>query len=276
MHFTQAELKEIHDGLITLFGKKDSDIDSLEGSPNSDDTVVIMHNNINKKTTVGALVGHDIPLATVATSGSYTDLLNKPSIPAEQVNADWNATQGKAKILNKPDIPAEQVNSNWDETNSSKKSFIQNKPDLSIFEVSYIPYTGTVTENYIAEYSKLQKNRTYPSICHTVILQPLASHAINYDLTEYIKYYLSILNNSEQSIIKLEFIAYWDDSHNTFINVASIGSNVTYYGKLKQLTSTEYQVNSTKSVETRCRITMTSTEDSVSILCECLGGKVNM
>ena len=44
-------------------------------------------------------------LAKVATSGSYKDLNDKPTIPAEQVNADWNATSGKAQILNKPTIP---------------------------------------------------------------------------------------------------------------------------------------------------------------------------
>ena len=44
-------------------------------------------------------------LAKVATSGSYNDLSDKPTIPAEQVNADWNATSGKAQILNKPTIP---------------------------------------------------------------------------------------------------------------------------------------------------------------------------
>lgn len=43
-------------------------------------------------------------LATVATSGSYNDLTNKPTIPAAQVNSDWNATTGVAKILNKPTL----------------------------------------------------------------------------------------------------------------------------------------------------------------------------
>lgn len=41
-------------------------------------------------------------LATVATSGSYNDLSNKPTIPAAQVNSDWNASSGVAEILNKP------------------------------------------------------------------------------------------------------------------------------------------------------------------------------
>lgn len=52
----------------------------------------------------GATAVQPDDLATVATTGSYNDLLNKPSIPAEQVNSDWNATSGKAKILNKPNL----------------------------------------------------------------------------------------------------------------------------------------------------------------------------
>ena len=47
----------------------------------------------------------EITLATVATSGSYDDLSDKPTIPAAQVNSDWDATSGVAQILNKPTIP---------------------------------------------------------------------------------------------------------------------------------------------------------------------------
>ncbi|MDR1370830.1 MAG: hypothetical protein LBJ72_12010, partial [Dysgonamonadaceae bacterium] len=35
---------------------------------------------------------------------SYNNLDDKPTIPAAQVSADWNATSGMAAILNKPDI----------------------------------------------------------------------------------------------------------------------------------------------------------------------------
>jgi hypothetical protein len=45
-------------------------------------------------------------LATVATTGSYNDLIDTPTIPAAQVNSDWNATSGVAEILNKPTIAA--------------------------------------------------------------------------------------------------------------------------------------------------------------------------
>ena len=97
-------------------------------------------------------------LSTVATSGDYNDLSNKPSIPAAQVNSDWNSNSGVSEILNKPDlsiyaqssnlstvatsgnyndlsnkpsIPAAQVNSDWN--SSSGVSEILNKPDLSIY-----------------------------------------------------------------------------------------------------------------------------------------------
>lgn len=42
--------------------------------------------------------------ATVATSGSYVDLTNKPSIPSGQVSSDWNAASGVAQVLNKPTL----------------------------------------------------------------------------------------------------------------------------------------------------------------------------
>jgi hypothetical protein len=43
-------------------------------------------------------------LAIVAFSGDYNDLINQPTIPAAQVNSDWNAVSGVAEILNKPTI----------------------------------------------------------------------------------------------------------------------------------------------------------------------------
>lgn len=53
-------------------------------------------------------------LATVATSGSYNDLSDKPTIPAAQVNSDWDATSGAAEILNKPSIPTKTSDLNND------------------------------------------------------------------------------------------------------------------------------------------------------------------
>jgi hypothetical protein len=44
-------------------------------------------------------------LGATAFSNDYNDLDNLPTIPAAQVNSDWNATSGVAEILNKPTIP---------------------------------------------------------------------------------------------------------------------------------------------------------------------------
>lgn len=48
-------------------------------------------------------------LATVATSGSYNDLSDQPSIPAEQIQSDWNQETNTEKdyIKNKPTIPSD-------------------------------------------------------------------------------------------------------------------------------------------------------------------------
>jgi hypothetical protein len=45
-------------------------------------------------------------LSAVAFSGDYNDLSNLPSIPAAQVNSDWDATSGVEEILNKPSLAA--------------------------------------------------------------------------------------------------------------------------------------------------------------------------
>lgn len=68
-------------------------------------------------------------LAAVATSGSYNDLTNKPTIPAAQVNSDWNATSGKAQILNKPTLATVATSGSYNN--------LSNKPT--------IPTAGTIT-----------------------------------------------------------------------------------------------------------------------------------
>ena len=95
-------------------------------------------------------------LSTVATSGSYNDLSDKPSIPSPQVQSDWSeadnskpdfiknkpnlatvATSGSYNDLSdKPDIPSQQVQSDWTEADSSKPAFIKNKPNLSTVATS--------------------------------------------------------------------------------------------------------------------------------------------
>ena len=78
---------------------------SLLGSGNID-TLPSQTGNSGKFLTTDGTDASWGSLATVATSGSYNDLTNKPSIPDPQVNSDWNATSGVARILNKPTLAA--------------------------------------------------------------------------------------------------------------------------------------------------------------------------
>lgn len=74
-------------------------------------------------------------LATVATSGSYNDLSNKPTIPAAQVNSDWNAASGVAQILNKPTLAAVATSGSYND--------LSNKPTIPTVNNG----TLTVTQN---------------------------------------------------------------------------------------------------------------------------------
>lgn len=94
-------VKAITQAQITSWNSKQSaiaDLDDIRHGAALGETALQEHQDISGKANIADLAG-------VAFSGSYNDLNNKPSIPAEQVNADWNATSGKARILNKPTIP---------------------------------------------------------------------------------------------------------------------------------------------------------------------------
>ena len=64
----------------------------------------------------------NVSLATVATSGSYNDLSDKPTIPAAQVNSDWDAVSGVAQILNKPSLATVATSGDYDD--------LTNKPTI--------------------------------------------------------------------------------------------------------------------------------------------------
>lgn len=76
---------------------------------------------------------------------------NKPTIPAEQVNSDWNANSGKAKILNKPtklsdftnDIKTyREIPGTWDTSHSMEQLIASINADATA--VVGMAYLGTV------------------------------------------------------------------------------------------------------------------------------------
>ncbi len=89
-------------------------------------------------------------------SGSYTDLSNRPTIPAAQVNSDWNASSGAAVILNKPVVPPQpSVTTASAGTaalayNSGNGQFTFTPPDLSSFATE----TYVTTRGYLTSYTE--------------------------------------------------------------------------------------------------------------------------
>jgi len=120
--------------------------ESVNGVTISASSTAQVQSNWNETvTTAPSYIQNKPNLATVATSGSYNDLSDTPTIPAAQVNSDWNAASGVAQILNKPSlatvatsgsyndlsdkptVPLAQVNSDWNA--SSGVAEILNKPE---------------------------------------------------------------------------------------------------------------------------------------------------
>jgi hypothetical protein len=83
-------------------------------------------------------------LSVVASSGSYNDLTNKPSIPSAQANSDWNAINGVAQILNKPTIP-------------SKTSDLSNDSHFAI-DANYIHTDNNLTNALKSNYDTAYTN----------------------------------------------------------------------------------------------------------------------
>jgi hypothetical protein len=99
------------------------------------------------------LVGGTVPTnqlptyAAVATSGSYTDLTNKPTIPSAQVNSDWNASSGVTQILNKPTLgtAAAQNTTAFDAAGAASTA--------QSYAIQRANHTGTQTASTISDFA---------------------------------------------------------------------------------------------------------------------------
>ena len=88
-------------------------------------------------------------LATVATSGKYTDLTDTPTIPDAQIQSDWTQSDDTKVdyIKNKPTIPTvNDATLTITQNGTSKGTFTANDADNTTIEVSdttYSNFTGT-------------------------------------------------------------------------------------------------------------------------------------
>ena len=86
-------------------------------------------------------------LAEVATTGSYEDLSNKPTIPAAQVNSDWNSSSGVSQILNKPTLSTVATSGSYDDLTDKPTIPTVNNATLTIQK------NGTTVETFTANSS---------------------------------------------------------------------------------------------------------------------------
>lgn len=115
-----------------------------------------------------SVAGAATSLATVATTGSYNDLSNRPTIPSGQVNSDWNASSGLAQILNKPSLAAVAT--------SGAYSDLSGRPTaLSAFTND----SGYITSSALSPYlTSASAASTYVPVTRTV-----NGHALSADVT---------------------------------------------------------------------------------------------
>lgn len=139
--------------------------DLTNGLATKQDTISDL-NTIRSGAQAGSTAVQPGDLATVATTGAYSDLTGTPTIPTAtsdltndsgfitlsdvpaQVNADWNSSSGASEILHKPtipsatsdltndsgfitlsDVPAQQQ-ADWNQIFTSSPSYIKNKPTI--------------------------------------------------------------------------------------------------------------------------------------------------
>lgn len=206
--FTAAEIAAIDSGVTaTKVGNYDTHIaDTTIHVTSTDKTTwngkqdaISDLNTIRTGAGLGATAVQPGDLATVATTGDYDDLLNKPTIPAAQVQSDWTeadntdpsyiqnkptlatvatsglysdlsgtpslatvATSGDYDdLINKPTIPAAQVQSDWTEADNTDPSYIQNKPALATVATSglYSDLSGTPTINNVPAVTSSDDNK---------------------------------------------------------------------------------------------------------------------
>ena len=140
---------DLASGVQTSLGKADTAYQKPSTGIPGTDLANGVRSDLNKARS--AVQPSDIAL--VASTGSYNDLLNKPTIPAAPGTLNTNnstaqnvssseALSGTVKLhkvsktgsyndlTNKPTIPAAQVQSDWNEADNTKPAFIKNKPAI--------------------------------------------------------------------------------------------------------------------------------------------------
>jgi hypothetical protein len=119
-------------------------LDFIKNKPSIPDTTTL-NNKTQNLTTSGTL--------------PWTSITSAPTIPAAQIQSDWNQVTTTALdfIKNKPTIPAAQIQSDWNQTTTTALDFIKNKPtnfQTNHFNTQATAPSGVVGDVYYNSTSK--------------------------------------------------------------------------------------------------------------------------
>ena len=106
-------------------------------------------------------------------SGNYNDLTNKPTIPAAQVQTDWNATTGISSIKNKPTLATVATSGSYND--------LSNKPNL--FSGDYNDLTNKPAIPAAQVQTDWDATTGMAAILHKPILAPVATSGSYNDLS---------------------------------------------------------------------------------------------
>ena len=121
-------------------------------------------------------------LATVATSGSYNDLSNKPTIPAAQIQSDWTQTDNTKKDFIKNKIPIWITSGSADDnmspidsvTDGSMRPVTSNAVHDALLNLPYAEYVELPTNANMNDYRDSKKiyGQVTPSVINSFVNAP--------------------------------------------------------------------------------------------------------
>lgn len=113
-------------------------------------------------------------LATVATSASYNDLIDKPIIPEPQIQSDWNQTDTGARdyIKNKPSVPSKTSDLTNDSgyiTNEALSPYATNESlnnhiNDNVKHITSTERTDWNNKSFSGDYNDLTNKPTIPTV----------------------------------------------------------------------------------------------------------------
>lgn len=108
---------------------------------------------------VTLVAGSNVSITTNPTLGQVT-------FAATQQPADWDATSGPTRIVNKPLIPAAQVQTDWQQSDTGAVDFIKNKPTIPTDVSQLSDTTGLLPDGYAI---RTGANTVAPSATNVVV-----------------------------------------------------------------------------------------------------------